>query len=93
MPAEFRSRLYRALAHVPGLAVVDQVADVDGRKGTALALRQGAESWQIIVDPDTGRFLGSRDMLVEPGYGMPAGTVLDYRSVSTTVVSGEGKSN
>ena len=89
-PAEFRARLYKALTYVKGLEVVDQVANLDGRKGVALGLRTGAVEWQLIIDPTTGRFIGSRQMVMQDWDGLSAGTVLSYDSVTSKVVNAMG---
>jgi hypothetical protein len=90
VPADLRASLYRALAKVEGLQITEQVANVDGRKGTAYGISAAGRRHDVIVDPATGQFIGERQ-LTEDGYdGIPAGTVTEYTSVTTTVVSGIG---
>jgi len=93
MPAEFRARLYRVLTYVKGLEVVDQVANSDGAKGVALALRAGYPGsdtknveTQLIIDPATGRFIGEREVAMRDFDGVHTGTVLSYSSVTSKVV-------
>jgi hypothetical protein len=90
VPADLRAALYRALAKVPGLQITEEVANLDGRKGTAYGISAKGQRHDVIVDPDTGQFIGERE-ITEDGFGdVPAGTVMSYTSVSTAVVSGMG---
>jgi hypothetical protein len=90
VPADLRASLYRALAKVEGLQITEQVANVDGRKGTAYGISAAGERHDVIVDPATGQFIGERQ-ITEDGYDdIPAGTVTEYTSVTTAVVSGIG---
>ncbi|MEV6237024.1 CU044_5270 family protein [Lentzea sp. NPDC051838] len=89
-PAEVRSAVYKALAHLPGLEVVDQAATIDGRTGTALGLTSYGTSYQIVVNPNTGEYLGSRAVQAEDEHGLKAGTVTSSSSVTTKVVSAMG---
>ncbi|MFC0546678.1 CU044_5270 family protein [Kutzneria chonburiensis] len=93
MPTEFRARLYRALTYIKGLEVVDQVANLDGKKGVALGLRAGYPGGdtknvetQLIIDPATGQFIGEREVAMQDFDGVHTGTVLSYSSVTSKVV-------
>lgn len=90
VPADLREALYRALTKVPGLQVTDQVANLDGRKGVALGVPSYKSRWEIIVDPDTGEFIGERQTQTEPQFGFDAGTVLFSSSVRVSVVDERG---
>jgi hypothetical protein len=85
VPADLRAALYRALAMTPGLTIIEQVADLDGRQGTAFGLRQGDHRLDIIINTATGQYVGSRWVLEgsqpPPGTAVPAGTVQE--SVAT----------
>lgn len=86
VPADLRAALYRALAKVPGLEITEKVANLDGVKGTAYGISAEGERHDIIVDPATGQFIGERQV-AEDGFGdIPAGTVMEYTSVTTAVV-------
>lgn len=86
VPADLRAALYRALAKVPGLEITEQVANLDGVKGTAYGISAKGTRHDVIVDPETGQFIGERQV-AEEGFGnVPAGTVMDYTSVTTAVV-------
>jgi hypothetical protein len=56
-----RAALYRVLADQPGLTMVGKVMDPFGRSGIAIGWtvkgNSEGESFQLIVDPDTGRLL------------------------------------
>lgn len=90
VPADLRAALYRVLAKVPGLEITEQVANLDGAKGTAYGISENGIRHDVIVDPATGQFIGERQ-LTEKGFaGIPAGTVIGYTSVTTAVAPGLG---
>jgi hypothetical protein len=86
VPADLRAALYRALAMVPDLEITADVANLDGRRGTAFGIESGPERQDVIVDPATGEFIGERRVATEGWPGIPPGTVTGYTSVTTTVV-------
>ena len=94
---ELRVALYRALRLLPGLQVVDDAVDLDGRPGIGLGLTGGTERQEIVLDPVDGSFLGERIVLAESGTGMwgglPAGTVVQSTSVRTTTVDRIGETS
>ncbi|WP_370943808.1 CU044_5270 family protein [Amycolatopsis sp. cg5] len=90
VPADLREALYRALIKTPDLKVTDQVANLDGRKGVALGVPTYKARWEIIVDPDTGEFIGERQVQTESQAGFPAGTVIASSSVRVSVVDERG---
>jgi hypothetical protein len=71
MPPDVRAALYRALAKIPGVTVVQGVTDAAGRRGVALARAAsiegpGSSDWlrlEIILDRDTYRYLGARHVV------------------------------
>jgi hypothetical protein len=90
VPADLRAAIYRVLAKVPDLRITEQVANLDGRRGTAYGISANGERHDIIVDPDTGQFIGERQ-ITEDGFDrVPPGTVTSYTSVTTAVVPGMG---
>jgi hypothetical protein len=89
VPAELRATMYRTLAMVPGLQITEQFANVDGHKGTAYGISQNGERRDVIIDPVTGQFIGERRIDEVGRYGVPAGTVVEYSSVSNPVVVDE----
>jgi hypothetical protein len=95
-PADLRAALYRALALLPELRVTERVANLDGRRGTALGVDDGRLRRDLVIDPRTGRYLGQRLVLSAPDAGsdhgepLPAGTVLDQTSVTVGVADHAG---
>jgi hypothetical protein len=89
-PADLRASLYRVLAKVPGMQITEQVANLDGQRGTAFGVSAKGMRHDVIIDPATGQFIGERQVTEEGFEGVPAGTVTEYTSVSTAVVSGMG---
>ena len=90
IPADLRAALYRALGKLPGLEITEQVANLDGRKGTAYGISDGNLRQEIIVDPTTGEFIGERETAARDLDGLPAGTVMTYTSVTTALVDSMG---
>lgn len=90
-PAKIRSALYRALAMMPDIAITEGQATLDGREGTAFAVPGGTDRIEIIVDPETGEFIGRRDVLVKPKWGIKPGTVMSTSAVTTAVVDKIGQ--
>ncbi|WP_027945214.1 CU044_5270 family protein [Amycolatopsis taiwanensis] len=87
VPADLRAAIYQALALLPELRVTEQLANLDGRQGIALGVTSGGRRRDIIIDPETGQFVGQRMIQVddEPG-GLPAGTLITSTSVTNSVV-------
>ncbi|MCT2587341.1 CU044_5270 family protein [Actinophytocola gossypii] len=85
VPAELRTALYRVLAEVPGVEVVERVPNLDGREGTAYGLSRAGRRREVFADPDTGHYLGERHV-AEDEAQVPAGTVTSFTAVSLPVV-------
>lgn len=60
LPADLRAALYKAIALMPQIRITDKQMDLDGRTGTALGVTYDGKTREIIVDRDTGDFLGER---------------------------------
>jgi hypothetical protein len=90
VPADLRAALYRALAKVPNLEITEQVANLDGVEGTAFGISAKGMRHDVIVDPKTGQFIGERQVTEEGFENIPAGTVMEYTSVTTAVVAAMG---
>lgn len=59
-PADLRAALYRTLAMTPGIEITEQVANLDGNKGTAFGITRKGQRQEVIIDPTTGQYIGSR---------------------------------
>jgi hypothetical protein len=92
VPADLRAALYRALALVPGVTIVENDATLDGRTGVALGYTEPARGsiWrdEIIIDPITGLVIGDRAVTLNDWEDIPAGTTLSWSTVHTSVVDG-----
>lgn len=88
IPADTRSTLYTAAALITGVTVTDKQATVDGRTGVALGIPSldGGSRQEIIIDPSSGLVIGERAVLQRDYPGEPAGTVVSWTSVRTSVV-------
>lgn len=89
VPADLRATAYKALALIPGVAVTDKVANLDGRSGVAFGITDptGSVRDELIVDPTTGQFIGERDVSLTADGPIPAGTTLDSTAVTAEVVN------
>lgn len=90
VPHDLRAALYRSLAKVDGLQITEQVANLDGRKGTAYGISGKGQRHDVIVDQETGQFIGERQLTEQAFDDIPAGTITSYTSVATAVVPGMG---
>ncbi|MET9224483.1 CU044_5270 family protein [Lentzea sp. NPDC003310] len=92
---ELRSALYEALRNLPDLRVTETTANLNGKVGTALGLPGGTLRDDIIVDPESGRFLGVRSVLLQPGTdfweGLNPGTQVSFSAVDVGVVDRAGE--
>jgi hypothetical protein len=67
VPPQTAAALYRAAALIPGVTVINNVADAAGRSGVAAGWRAGntVEAW--IFDPGTLQYMGERDFNTATG--------------------------
>ncbi|XVV06617.1 CU044_5270 family protein [Actinosynnema sp. CA-248983] len=84
--SDVRANIYKALAKVPGLQVTEKQANLGGRLGTALGIDDGDMRQDIIIDPETGQFIGERQVTTSDMDQFKAGTVLEFTAVETGVV-------
>ena len=71
MPPDVRATLYRALPRISGVTVIQGATDAAGRRGVAFVRAAaiegpGSSGWlrlEIILDPDTYRYLGARHVV------------------------------
>lgn len=89
VPAELRAAMYEAAALIPGVEFVDGQVTLDGRVGVAIG--RDEDVWgarmEIIIDPETGEFIGERTVSLRDQDGIPAGTTLEWTAVTTQVVA------
>ncbi|MBB5957035.1 hypothetical protein FHS29_003628 [Saccharothrix tamanrassetensis] len=85
LPAEYRARLYRALAHVPGIQVTADRTNLDGAEGIALGARYHDDFTEVIIDPSNGRFIGWRQVVAEDDGSLEKGTVRQLSATTTGV--------
>ncbi len=90
VPADLRAALYRVMSTLPGIVVTEGVINLDGRAGTALGIQGPGIRQDVILDPSTGEFIGSRSVQTEHSDGIPAGTTVGWTAVQTKVVANRG---
>jgi hypothetical protein len=91
VPAGLRTALYEAVLGLPDVTLVENVADLDERKCTALVHDAGRTRTELLIDPDGGQFAGERDTLrTDSRCGLQAGTVISDTAVVTAVVDALG---
>jgi len=89
IPADLRAALYKVMALVPGVKIIDSEANLDGRTGVALGRTDAARpstSLEVIIDPNTGLLIGERHVSLLKDGVVPAGTTTSWTSVETNVV-------
>ncbi|ALG10648.1 CU044_5270 family protein [Kibdelosporangium phytohabitans] len=82
VPARIRGTFYRALALMPSLRITEQSSTLDGEVGVAIGVDGGVARMEVIVDPETGRYIGQRQWT--------DGRLHTTDSVSVGVVDGMG---
>ncbi|MFY9636328.1 MAG: CU044_5270 family protein [Cellulosimicrobium cellulans] len=89
IPADLRAAFYKAAALIPGVTVVDKQATIDGRTGIAIGIPSpdGGSRQETIIDPATGLLIGERNVMLKDYPGSPAGTIITWTSVRTSVVN------
>lgn len=90
VPADLRAALYRTMALIPGVTIIEDEATLDGRTGTALGYTEPARGSitreEIIIDPITGLLIGERRVTLVAQEDIPAGTTVGWSTVQTSVV-------
>ncbi|BCJ29373.1 CU044_5270 family protein [Actinocatenispora sera] len=85
--ADLESTIYQALAMLPDLKVTERVANLAGKRGIALGIDAYGDRQELILDPKTGQYLGTRIVsLTADDTGVPAGTIRNYSAVQFAVV-------
>jgi len=83
LPTDLVVALFQCLAGLPDVTAHESVANLDGQPGTALTAEEGPRTEELIIEPDTGEFLGERTTLTTTVDGIPAGTVIAFTALST----------
>jgi RNA polymerase sigma-70 factor (ECF subfamily) len=90
IPADLRGAIYEAAAMIPGVAVPEGQATLNGRAGVSIGRLEPSNGLRqdIIIDPKTGQLIGERSVIVNPKEGspFPAGTSEGWTAITTTVV-------
>ncbi len=83
VPPEQSAALYRAVARIPGVTVVENAVDAAGRKGVAITRddpdNPSRDEW--IFDPETHELLGERRVATEDHSDVKKGTVTSNTAV------------
>lgn len=87
--AELTATMYQTLAMLPGVAITQRRATLDGRSGTAIGVTddEGFAITEVVIDLDEGRFLGIRSRQVDGVGPIPAGTTIWSTATASTVVN------
>ncbi len=93
VPADLRAALFGAAALIPGVRLVSDSVNLDGRHGVAVAMSgHGDSRAELIFDSASGEVIGEREVALRSGYlpEVRAGTTIEYTSVSRQVVDAMG---
>jgi hypothetical protein len=89
---DLRAALYRVLASLPGISRVPGQQDLAGRTGIAVSITVDGVRYELILDPNTSRVIGTRGVLTVaqayPGGVLAAGTVTEWSTTQTRIVAG-----
>ena len=77
--AQLRSALFQVVAGIPGVELVGNVSDPEGRKGVSVAMTANGVRSELIFDPQNSVLLAERQTIVSPvpDLDFPVGTVFD----------------
>ncbi|MFG1676966.1 CU044_5270 family protein [Micromonospora sp. NPDC049282] len=93
VPADLRAALFSAAALIPGVRLVSDSVNLEGRHGVAVAMSdRGKTRVELIFDPKTGEVIGEREVVLVANHikGVPAGAAIGYTAVSRQVVDAMG---
>jgi RNA polymerase sigma-70 factor (ECF subfamily) len=97
VPADLRAALFGAAALIPGVRLVSDPVNLDGRHGVAVAMsdtvsNHGDSRVELIFDSASGEVIGEREVTLTSGYipGVPAGKTIESTSVIRQVVNAMG---
>lgn len=81
MPPKQAAALYLAAARIPGVELVEDAVDAEGRHGVAVAREDDGVREELIFDRRTKRFLGEREVTTEDKPYAEKGEVLANTAV------------
>lgn len=84
VPANIRAALYRALTLMPGGYGLENVPNLDHRRGLAIGVEDNGIHDEIVINPADGTFLGERQY--DPG----TGTVIVYSAMDYGIAGSLG---
>ncbi|MEU5688204.1 hypothetical protein DEJ48_16910 [Streptomyces venezuelae] len=93
MPPKQAAALYLAASKIPGVELIKDAVDADGRHGVAIARVDDGVRQELIFDKKTKQFLGEREVAVEDlPTGFEKGTVVGRSAIlERTVVDKLGE--
>jgi hypothetical protein len=80
-PPELRSALYRIASELPGVELIGNIKDPEGRDGVAVAYPNSGILHELIFDPNTSALLAERTVITDPNQAhleVPVGTVVGW---------------
>jgi hypothetical protein len=81
-----RAALYRLLADLPGVDAAGATTDAAGRPAVAISMDDGTTVTQLLFDPNTNGFIGTKVIAGQRWTDAPAGTVLTSEAILRTAV-------
>lgn len=89
IPKDKTAAIYLTLARVPGVSLLNGAATLDGRTGRAFTVTAAGFRHEMIIDPATGDYIGTREVQLfdEPEAGVTAGMTVRWSATTTTVVN------
>jgi hypothetical protein len=71
-PPELRAALFQIASELPGVELVGNVKDEQGRDGVAVGYTTGGLRQELIFDPNTSALLGERTVVTDPSASQEA---------------------
>ncbi|WP_214411300.1 hypothetical protein [Sphaerisporangium fuscum] len=81
LPPKLGAALYRAVARIPGVTIVDDSQDAAGRAGIAVAREDAGTRTECIFARDTLEYLGQRKIQVQDTKWLKKGALLKTSAI------------
>uniref|UniRef100_UPI000DE3ECAC CU044_5270 family protein n=1 Tax=Nonomuraea lactucae TaxID=2249762 RepID=UPI000DE3ECAC len=81
LPPAMGAALYKAVAKIPGVTIVDRSQDAAGREGIAVAREDAGARTEWIFDRDTLKYLGERKVQIQDTQWLKKGTLLSTSAI------------